>query len=224
MAALPLHDIHKLFFTLLSILDYCHLKGVCHNNITPESILYTTNNQFLLTDFGVSNMITYTWGSSQAAHSFEFSAPEVTRGERISTLMRSTIDIWSYGAVILNAITGAFIIESTSTVEYEQSFREGGTAWSMQLVLHKQFIEWPESEILWNKIPEALQMAVKHSLSYNPADRPKTSQMLANDNLLALLGMSGGCLDKKIGIEHTGRDVYIDLYVSYICMFIYIYI
>ena len=47
-------DARRYFQQLISVVDYCHSRGVCHRDLKPENLLLDENGNLKVTDFGLS--------------------------------------------------------------------------------------------------------------------------------------------------------------------------
>ncbi|KAL9230303.1 hypothetical protein vseg_005675 [Gypsophila vaccaria] len=108
-----LNDIlaRKLFQQLITAVDFCHSRGVCHRDLKLENILIDSSDEKLkLADFGLatlpgedhdndsSNGVLYT-----PCGAFAYMAPEIVKGERYDGRKS---DIWSCGVILFALVVG----------------------------------------------------------------------------------------------------------------------
>jgi serine/threonine protein kinase/tetratricopeptide (TPR) repeat protein len=105
-------EIAKIIFDIASALSYLHEKSVLHNDIKPANILISDDNDFLLTDFGISTRARMTAKRSTMKHSsldsldgltIAYTAPEIFSSNPHPT---QSSDIFSLGVMIYELTTG----------------------------------------------------------------------------------------------------------------------
>ena len=99
------HDVEVLADRLLDALAAAHRQGVVHRDIKPENVLFTTEGEPRLVDFGVARASDHTAGLTATAMVVGtpgFMAPEQARGEEAG----AAADVFSLGATLLFALTG----------------------------------------------------------------------------------------------------------------------
>ncbi|MDJ0617633.1 MAG: serine/threonine-protein kinase [Calothrix sp. MO_192.B10] len=97
------NQIWLLLEDLLPVLQFCHDRQVIHRDIKPENIIYRSNHQPVLVDFGASKFVTETAlnRTGTSIGSPEYVAPEQMRGQAIFAS-----DLYSLGATCLRLLTG----------------------------------------------------------------------------------------------------------------------
>lgn len=92
----------KLFFQLISGVEYLHKNGVVHRDLKPENLLLH-KSKLKIVDFGLSN--TYKPGEKlkTACGSPSYAAPEMILGNLYDGLF---VDIWSCGIILYAMVCG----------------------------------------------------------------------------------------------------------------------
>ena len=68
----------KLYWELISGIEYLHKSGVCHRDLKPENLLLDYDNTLKIVDFGLSNMYEKNETLKTACGSPCYAAPEVS--------------------------------------------------------------------------------------------------------------------------------------------------
>ncbi|XP_055330866.1 serine/threonine-protein kinase SIK1-like [Paramacrobiotus metropolitanus] len=101
----------RIFWQILSAVEYCHSKSIVHRDLKAENLLLDSNMNIKLADFGFSNYFSpgeqlATWCGSPP-----YAAPEVFQGRKYSG---PQTDIWSLGVVLYVLTTGSLPFDSTT--------------------------------------------------------------------------------------------------------------
>lgn len=70
----------KIYWELISGIEYLHKSGVCHRDLKPENLLLDYDNTLKIVDFGLSNMYEKNETLKTACGSPCYAAPEVSAG------------------------------------------------------------------------------------------------------------------------------------------------
>ena len=135
-------------------IDYAHKKGVIHRDIKPANILVEPSGRLLVTDFGVSKMLSEE--ATQDTVGF-IGTPQYMSPEQCGqgTLDHRT-DIYSLGAVLFEMLTGQAAFSSDSPAE----------------IIKKQLFDMPEFPAEFReKIPDKLQAMISKMLAKDPEQR-----------------------------------------------------
>ena len=78
---IPLDRIKQISRQLLSGLDFCHKKHIVHRDLKPENVLFTSDEQVKICDFGSSKCIKENTSSTPYIVSRYYRAPELILGK-----------------------------------------------------------------------------------------------------------------------------------------------
>ena len=97
-------DRYSVISELANAVVHAHSEGVVHRDIKPSNILFNTNGRPMLTDFGISKLLTQlTIGQTLSTYwSGGYASPEQRAGEPVS----DSSDIYSFGAVLYHILSG----------------------------------------------------------------------------------------------------------------------
>ena len=133
---------------------YAHTKNTIHRDIKTDNIMFAEDGTAKLTDFGISKikMQSSMTSTQTISGTLAYMSPEQIQGEEID----HRADIWSYGVVLFEMLTGHLPFEGTlqPTVIYS--------------VLSKDPSEIAQYR---NDVPASLQNIVFRCLEKDPAKR-----------------------------------------------------
>ena len=134
---------YPLMRQLVEALAYAHAEGVVHRDVKPSNILFDENLRPMLTDFGISKLMTHlTIGDTLAGFwSGGYASPEQRAG-KIATVAS---DVYSLGAVFFHLLSG------------QEPPAEGPSPSMVDEFIDRQ--------------PRPLRNMLKRMLAHNPADR-----------------------------------------------------
>jgi len=104
--ALPVDEIASLYQRIGPAVDYAHSKGVIHRDIKPGNILFDSQGEASLSDFGIAKIAEATsayTGTGNMIGTPAYISPEQAQGEKNLT---GRTDIYSLGVVLFEALSG----------------------------------------------------------------------------------------------------------------------
>src|SRR5580658_2775145 len=147
-----------------------HALGIVHRDLKPENIMLTRSGQVKILDFGLAKQAPTSSGENTATMALSqpgtvlgtagYMSPEQVRAEPVDA--RS--DIFSFGAVLYEMLTGRRAFQASSSVE------------TMHAVLNA---EPPEFDGELGKLPPALTTIVRRCLEKRPEQRSQSAADLA---------------------------------------------
>lgn len=116
-------EARRIFQQITSAVDYCHRRRVIHRDLKPENILMDENNNVKIADFGLAAVTApFSGGLTLQCGTPEFTAPEITVGKEYDG---PTIDIWSMGVILYEALTGKLPFQGTSSALLFKAIQRG---------------------------------------------------------------------------------------------------
>lgn len=161
---LPLKEIEPLFQRIGSALDYAHRSGVVHRDLKPGNILFDSQGEAFLSDFGIAKLaeasVAFT-GTGSMVGTPAYMSPEQALGEKI---VDGRSDIYSLGVVLFEGLSGQLPFKSDTPM---------GVA-----IAH---IQEPVPSLLDRNpdLPSSYEAIIRKALEKKPADRYQTAGELA---------------------------------------------
>ena len=97
---------------ILSGIDYIHQLRVVHRDLKPENLLFDSNFNIKIVDFGLSNTYLPEQQLKTACGSPCYAAPEMIAGKKYLGLQ---VDIWSCGVILFAMLCGYLPFEDPVT-------------------------------------------------------------------------------------------------------------
>jgi len=99
---------------IMKTTNYCHDKGIVHRDLKFENILFADEkkDQIKIIDFGIAGLFN---AERITAGSIDYSPPEVVGGWSYES--DCSMDVWSIGCLLLEAITGTKMFQGADLKE-----------------------------------------------------------------------------------------------------------
>lgn len=113
----------SLIVTILGIVLHLHSNGIMHRDIKPENLLFDSDNNIKLIDFGTA----CTCGSDEMINdnthccTLEYSAPEIIEGN----LYNFAIDMWAIGVLCYVLLVGYFPFDDVNKIRLMKKIKKG---------------------------------------------------------------------------------------------------
>ena len=97
------------YTNILKALQHCHSQNIIHRDIKPENIMYGSEGNIRLIDFGFALVSAAKKAELDIAGTPYYIAPEVLTGK-----YGKACDIWSLGVVLYQLLTGEHAFDGSS--------------------------------------------------------------------------------------------------------------
>ncbi len=158
---LPIDTALRIVAQLCDALQYAHEQGIVHGNIQPSSILIGSDEQILLTDFGMR--AAFREGDPLVSQIHEgnaaYMAPEQALG-----MISPASDIYAVGVLLFRLLGGALPYDDASAAETALSHADEAI---------------PALRLLRPALPAALEQVVRAALAKTPQARFANAAALA---------------------------------------------
>ena len=163
---IQMNRIGEIFSQIARGLAYAHSKGIMHRDLKPANILFASNGDAYLTDFGLAKWIEGSPALTQSGKIIgtpAYMAPEQLRGDPAD----HRADIYSMGIILYQMVTGELPFDT-----------ETGEVVS---IIYQHLEKEPEPPRNLNpKIPEAVEKVILKALQKEPNKRYETVADMAN--------------------------------------------
>jgi tRNA A-37 threonylcarbamoyl transferase component Bud32 len=152
----------RILTAIANAVDYAHRRGMVHRDLKPANIMFTSEGQPVLTDFGIAKIVgakrfTVTGAVSGTP---AYMSPEQGQGERGDE--RS--DIYSLGVILYEMVTGRVPFDAD-------------TPFAIIMKHIKDPLPLPRQ--VYSQVPEPVERVILKTLSKNPDDRYQTAGEMA---------------------------------------------
>ena len=116
-------QVNIIYYFIFEAICVCHKANVIHRDLKPENILLDSQNHILLSDFGtaiIDDTGNQELNRSSIVGTPAFVAPELLNDGKICY----SSDMWSFGCVIFNLLTGHAPFGGQNTVELMSNITE----------------------------------------------------------------------------------------------------
>eukprot|EP00668_Euglena_longa_P018925 GGOE01023585.1.p1 GENE.GGOE01023585.1~~GGOE01023585.1.p1 ORF type:complete len:512 (-),score=173.18 GGOE01023585.1:331-1836(-) len=136
-SGLPIADTFRIFYQLVSGVEYCHSCCIFHRDIKPENILLDANKTTIkLTDFGMANLCNRQDALLETAcGSPHYAAPEVIQCQKYRG---SRSDVWSLGVLLFALACGHLPFNDSSLSGVMEKVTAGKFTMPSQFDAHLQ--------------------------------------------------------------------------------------
>lgn len=104
---------------ILKALNHCHKQCIIHRDIKPDNIMYGSDGQIKLVDFGFA-IVQHGKGKQDVCGTPYYLAPEVLSGK-----YGKECDIWSTGVTLYQLLTGQYPFEGMSRSDVFMRIKRG---------------------------------------------------------------------------------------------------
>ena len=195
----------RIAYDILNGLNDLHVNGKVHRDLKPENVLFKSDGTAVLTDFGISGdrnkrmTERNIFGKpSQIFGTYAYMPPEQVNRARGNSTVLPTTDLFSFGVVMYQLITGALPFGKLENENDLVMYQKRGKAGEWNRNLLREYAagrRWEQliSRCLEPNLKERIQSA-KEAMSFIPDDTAPPSYIAVNkpvaDEILPPKGVS----------------------------------
>ncbi|MGD1996371.1 MAG: protein kinase [Anaerolineae bacterium] len=111
---MPLDEIVRIGTAIGDALDYAHKRGMVHRDVKPANVMFNSEGEVILTDFGIAKMVSVDklTASGEMIGTPAYMAPEQAMGQAGD----ERADIYSLGVMLYQMATGALPFEADTPI------------------------------------------------------------------------------------------------------------
>ena len=162
--AVPIQTAKRYLRDILRGLEFLHKEDIIHRDIKPHNVLMLIDGSCKLTDFGTSVHLSRVTGVNALAGTPQYMAPEAAQGNGVKAS-----DIWSFGILMAQVLTGELPWEAAGGVEFV------APRFLYQLAHNDSFLPTIDSSIA----PEAATV-IRDCCQRDPTLRPTATDLLSS--------------------------------------------
>ncbi|HEC34263.1 MAG TPA: hypothetical protein ENI37_06050 [Chloroflexi bacterium] len=168
---MPLDDAVRIAASVGEALDYAHRRGMVHRDVKPANIMFTSDGQAILTDFGIAKIVNVAGLTASGAMvgTPAYISPEQGLGQAGDE--RS--DIYSLGIVLYQMITGVLPFDADTP---------------MGVVLKHINEPLPSPRVVRPDLSVGLEQVLVRAMAKDPAQRYQTAAQFVADLRRAAAG------------------------------------
>ena len=169
--AMPLEEAVEVVIALANALDYAHQRGMVHRDVKPANIMFTDDDQAVLTDFGIAKMVDVAGLTASGAMvgTPAYMAPEQGMGQAGD----ERADIYSLGVVLYQLVTGRLPFDADTP---------------LGVALRHINAPPPMPTSLNADVPPAVEAVIMRAMAKDPNNRYRTAKDFATELKLAMSG------------------------------------
>ncbi len=179
---IPIHVKVSFLLDITKGLLYLHNKEIYHRDLTARNVLITSSMTAKIADFGVARMfktsVSNMAGALTTLPGNNLYMPPEADQERsgVPPLYGNTIDIFSFGVIVLFTITQMFPCSLLSST-YPDPDRPGGVRGRTEVERREKYFEIAEGSSKIDENQRLIKMS-QHCLQNDPRSRPKAEVVL----------------------------------------------
>lgn len=160
---LPVAEAVRIGAAIADAMDYAHRRDMVHRDIKPANVMFTSEGEPVLTDFGIAKMMSLSGLTASGAMigTPAYMAPEVGLGKEGA----AAADIYSLGVVLYQMVTGQLPFESDNP---------------MNMVMQHINDAPPLPAQLNPDLPSPLEVVILRTLNKKPEERFVDASALAS--------------------------------------------